>query len=177
MSGSPSPSESSRDDEMFRLNDDEYALLFAQMVNCVELNTPVGVPEITPVVPFRRIPSGIEVLDSQLVIVPPEVIGDRSTTETLTTRSRRSVGYANAIALSSESSSASQSPSLSKSEGVLVALRGSVPQSASAVSFQPSLSSSSSNKSATISLSVSTSIVIETVTELVCSPVAFAHIV
>ena len=58
------------------------------MVNAVQLNTSVGVPEITPEVLSSRIPSGIETLDSQLVIDPPEVIGTRSTTEMFTIRSR-----------------------------------------------------------------------------------------
>ena len=177
MSGSPSPSVSRCEDEILRLKDAENALLLAQMVNAVVLNTSVGVPEIAPEVPSRRIPSGIETLDSQLVIDPPEVIGTRSTTEMFTIRSRLVAEYANAIALSSESSRASQSPSPSKSEGALVAFNGSVPQSNSAVSFQPSSSSSLSNRSATESPSVSTRTVIEMVTELVCAPEAFAQIV
>ena len=110
-------------------------------------------------------------------MVPPDVMGARSTTEMLTTRSRLLTEYASAIALSSESSRVSQIPSLSVSAGVLVEFRGSVPQSNSAVSFQPSSSSSSSYRSAMESPSVSTSTVMVMTTELVCAPDAFAHMV
>ena len=76
---------------MLMWNGDENALLLAHIVNWVVLNASVGVPDIAPVVPSSRIPSGIVLFDSQLVIVPPEVMGTRSTTETFTTSSRRSV--------------------------------------------------------------------------------------
>ena len=77
---------------MFRLNEAEYALLLAHITYSVELKASVGVPEMAPVPPSRVIPVGSSGSDSHEVMSPPEVIGTRSTTERLTTRSSVLVG-------------------------------------------------------------------------------------
>ena len=155
MSGSPSPSVSSSDDEMLMVNDAENAELFAQITKSVELKTVVGVPITCPVELFMLSPGGICGSISQEMIVPPDVIGESDTAVTLTTSSRVDVSYARAMARSSVSSSGSQIPSLSMSDGKLVEFSGSVPHPSSAVSFHPSPSSSVSVISGIPSPSVS----------------------
>ena len=58
--------------------------MLAQITYVVVLKVVVGVPANSPVVLFRLSPVGIERLDSHEAIVPPEVMGVRETTETLT---------------------------------------------------------------------------------------------
>ena len=116
-SGLPSPSVSKSDEIIERLNNPEYAELFAHMVYVVALNMVVAIPETTPVELFNSILNGRLGLTSQPVISPPEVNGTSGVKLWLTVIYNSFVGYNIIISASLLVSKESQIPSASESLG------------------------------------------------------------
>ena len=67
-------------------------LLLAQTVKSAGPNSSVAIPVMAPVVLLNSRPAGIDGWTSQVLMSPPNGLGDRSTTVTFTVRSSELTG-------------------------------------------------------------------------------------